>query len=97
MSLWAAPIFLPTFPPFCILCLPAIPPAKKNQMKTFSITARIAAAAELGRNAFHSGLMRAPAADKNVMPLIADIPPGTGQSIPVLTAWLNAWDAENLA
>jgi len=53
-------------------------------------------AAKLGKEAFIRGALRVPALDPNLPALLA----GSGRigaSIPILNAWLRAWDLANLA
>lgn len=60
-----------------------------------SIETKILAAAVLGTIAFNEGKKRIPAMDKNLEPLLSGNQIGEG--IPVLKAWLESWDAANLA
>ena len=62
---------------------------------TTKTTNKLFAAAVLGTIAFNSGIKRIPAMDKSLMPLLASNEIGEG--IPVLEAWLHAWDLANLA
>lgn len=63
--------------------------------KTNTVTeTKVVAAAVLGTLAFNAGMKRVPALDKNIKPLLAGNKIGEG--IPVLNAWLKAWDDANL-
>jgi len=58
------------------------------------VEVKVLAAATLGTLAFKRGDLRVPAADPAVMELLEGNAVGDG--IPVLGAWLAAWDAANL-
>ena len=57
--------------------------------------AKVIAAAVYGTLAFKNGIMRAPAMDKNIDQLLAGNQVGEG--LPVLKAWIKAWDCANLS
>ena len=58
----------------------------------------IAQAAKLGAEAFRAGVKRVPATHQALMDLLKIHGAGqpVGWSIPMLDAWLNAWDSANL-
>lgn len=55
---------------------------------------KILKAATLGTIAFKAGQKRIPALDKNLVSLFAG---EVGSSVVLMQAWLNSWDAANLA
>lgn len=57
-----------------------------------TIEQRTIAAADAGKAAFHRGALRVPALDAAIKPLLVG-----NECLPVLTAWLKAWDTANLA
>jgi hypothetical protein len=56
----------------------------------------IETARAFGKKAFHDGKKRIPAHDAELMKLIGETSTGIGSSLPLLNAWLKAWDVENL-
>lgn len=54
-------------------------------------------AAQLGKAAFEAGKARVPAHDAAVLELLKGKPVGDKDTLPILKAWLRAWDKANLA
>lgn len=69
--------------------------APEPKVSEAEIKARTSQAGELGKIAFEAGKKRVPAQDAGVMPLLKGLQ--AGQSLPILDAWLKAWDKANLA
>jgi len=50
----------------------------------------------LGANAFKKGIKRVPALDKDLMNMLKDVQVGDKKTMPIMNAWVQGWDEENL-
>lgn len=83
---------------------PYTPPIEGDNTKAFSfddekkeilLPDETEVAAALGKESFENGLMRTPAHDPKLMNLLKGR--AVGESAPILSAWLKAWDKANLS